>query len=1027
MNYNGDNCMKRFSLTILAGVVVVLFFDLSQRPGRYGASFLRFMPIVGLPAATEGSSDDPNARAEYEWLRLHDPVTGIIPPSIRQRELTFAASLRTKESLLGSRLGKIDRIATTTWNQRGPYNVGGRTRALAYDVSNTDIILAGGVSGGMWRSTDGGSSWTKTSGSSDILSVTCLAQDTRSGHESTWYYGTGESSGNSASGGSASYSGDGMFKSTDDGVSWSQLSSTASGTPQTYDNAFDYVHNVIVNPSDGTVYAAASNILLKSTNGGTSWSTVRGSLANNSWTDVAVTSTGVVYATLNSSVTNAGIWRSTDGSTWTNITPSGFPSVYGRIVIGIAPSNEHVVYFLAQGTNGTDGTDQVNSHQFWKYTYLGGDGSGSNGTWVNRGVNLPSESGLSGNAKFDTQGGYDMLLRVKPDDSTFVIVGGTNLYRSTDAFATSSHWTRIGGYSGPSTYSLYTNHHPDQHSGGFQPGSNTIFLCGDDGGVQVTSDVTASTVSWSPFNNGYYTTQFYAVALDHGTDGDNTIVGGMQDNGTWETTSNSSTVSWTNELSGDGTFCAIADGGGSLYVSSQNSTIYRVTGSGYVRIDPTGGTGYLFVNPFVLDPNTNTIIYLAGGNVVWRNSDITGIAVDESGTTKSTNWTSLSHTSGSGGTISALGVSKSPANVLYYGTSNGKVYRIDGANSGNPLPTDIWTSKGFPSGAYVSCIGVDQVGGDSAVVVFSNYSVISLFWTVDGGSSWTNVSGNLEQNADGSGDGPSCRWATIVHGSSSTHYFVGTSTGIYSATTLIGTSTVWTQEGSTEIGDAVTDMIDARESDGTVIAGTHGNGVFSTTIADALPIELASISAEDRGNAVFLAWTTATEVDNSGWAIERREGSSNAIWNSNYSNIGFVAGSGTSASPKQYSYVDQNLLPGLYEYRLKQFDRDGTFNYSKEVQVDVASAPKVFFLSQNYPNPFNPTTTIEFTIPEDGRAVLKVYDIVGKDVATLLDENRKAGVYQQVVFDASRFSSGVYFAVLQSEGRQLLKKMLLIK
>jgi hypothetical protein len=105
----------------------------------------------------------------------------------------------------------------------------------------------------------------------------------------------------------------------------------------------------------------------------------------------------------------SGIWRSTDGTSWTNITPSGFPSVYGRIVIGIAPSNENVAYFLVQGTNGTNGSDQINAHQFWKYSYLTGDGSGSNGTWVNRGVNLPNESGLSGNARFDSQGGYDML------------------------------------------------------------------------------------------------------------------------------------------------------------------------------------------------------------------------------------------------------------------------------------------------------------------------------------------------------------------------------------------------------------------------------------------------------------------------------------------------------------------------------------------------------------------------------------------------------------------------------------------
>jgi hypothetical protein len=376
------------------------------------------------------------------------------------------------------------------------------------------------------------------------------------------------------------------------------------------------------------------------------------------------------------------------------------------------------------------------------------------------------------------------------------------------------------------------------------------------------------TVSWTALNNSYYTTQFYVVALDHSTTGDNTIVGGMQDNGTWLTTSSNPATAWTNELSGDGTFCAIGDGGGSLYVSAQNSQIYRITGSGFVRIDPTGGSGYLFVNPFVLDPNNNSIVYLAGGTVLWRNSNIAGISVDNSSTTKSTNWSSLSNTTVSGTTISAVAVSKSPANKVYCGTANGELFRLDGANTGNPSPTDIWTGKGFPS-AYVSCIAVDGNRGDSAIVVFSNYSVKSLFWTTDGGSTWTNISGNLEQNSDGSGNGPSCRWAAIVHGTSSVHYYVGTSTGIYSTTTPNGTSTVWSQEGSSEIGTVVTDVIDARESDGTVIAGTHGNGVFSTTIADPLPVEVASLSASARGNTATVSWSTATEVNNYGFEIQR--------------------------------------------------------------------------------------------------------------------------------------------------------------
>ena len=118
---------------------------------------------------------------------------------------------------------------------------------------------------------------------------------------------------------------------------------------------------------------------------------------------------------------------------------------------------------------------------------------------------------------------------------------------------------------------------------------------------------------------------------------------------------------------------------------------------------------------------------------------------------------------------------------------------------------------------------------------------------------------------------------------------------------------------------------------------------------------------------------------------------------------------------------------GRYSDRLKQNDREGKVGCPQSVEVTVGGAPLNLELSQNYPNPFNPTTTIEFTIPQDGRVVLKVYDIVGREVATLIDENRTAGVYQQAIFDGTRFASGIYFARLEFAGKQLLKKMTMIK
>jgi len=218
---------------------------------------------------------------------------------------------------------------------------------------------------------------------------------------------------------------------------------------------------------------------------------------------VQVTPGGVVYAAISQwpGNTNKGIWRSPDGITWTNISNgvSGFPTFFGRITIGIAPSDEDIVYFLMEFT---DNGPETNGHQLWKYNYISGNGSGNGGSWVNRGDNLPDELGpligSPGNDPFDTQGGYDMFVQVSPNDTDFVIAASTNLYRYTDGFASTLNYKRIGGYASPVSYAHYANHHPDLHSGAFLPGSNIIYYSGSDGGVHKTNDITADDVDLPP-------------------------------------------------------------------------------------------------------------------------------------------------------------------------------------------------------------------------------------------------------------------------------------------------------------------------------------------------------------------------------------------------------------------------------------------------------------------------------------------------------------------------------------------------
>ena len=193
-----------------------------------------------------------------------------------------------------------------------------------------------------------------------------------------------------------------------------------------------------------------------------------------------------------------------------------------------------------------------------------------------------------------------------------------------------------------------------------------------------------------------------------------------------------------------------------------------------------------------------------------------------------------------------------------------------------------------------------------------------------------------------------------------------------------------------------------------------------------LPVELSSITATSSGLSADVQWTTATEVNADRFDVQRSAVSSQQSAK-DWVMVGSIAAHGSSNAMHQYSFSDNGLASGTYAYRLKQIDLDGSFKYSSIVNVEVGQAPKEFSLGQKYPNPFNPSTSIQFTVPSDGRASLKVFDMLGREVATLVDGEVKAGVYQQATFDASRFSSGIYFARLQFGQKQLLKKMVLAK
>jgi len=188
---------------------------------------------------------------------------------------------------------------------------------------------------------------------------------------------------------------------------------------------------------------------------------------------------------------------------------------------------------------------------------------------------------------------------------------------------------------------------------------------------------------------------------------------------------------------------------------------------------------------------------------------------------------------------------------------------------------------------------------------------------------------------------------------------------------------------------------------------------------DIVPVELTSFTAAVVDGSVLLNWTTATETNNRGFEVEKQSG------NSNWESIGFVTGKGTTTEPQSYSFTDNNVANGRYTYRLKQIDFDGSFNNSKEIEVQI-NTPVEFSLSQNYPNPFNPATKINYSVPKDGYVKISVYNVIGQEVAELVNGMIKAGTHE-VNFDASGLTSGIYFYKIEANGFSNIKKMTLLR
>jgi len=761
-------------------------------------------------------------RKQHEFDMQKNPLTGKIPKEEKEKEYINALDARDQA---------YSRLTSSVYTSRGPTNLGGRTRAVVVDLSDltSNTIVAGGVSSGVFKTINGGVSWSKVSANDEIHNVTCIAQDPRPGFQNIWYYGTGEWSGNSASLGDA-YRGLGIWKSTDNGDNWTQIPGTDS-TFESFDSYLDYIMALEVSPINGDLLIAATGKIYRY-DGVTLGIELEESGGGTGWTDVVINNAGTVYASIEGTASENGVWTSPTGNgSWTRIAENGSPVNFnstGRAVLGMAPSNDNVIYTLF--TNGDSGNIEAD---LWQYN------SGTD-VWVDYSSKLPDEPGgdLSGNDPFAVQGGYDLVVSVKPDNENFVVIGGTNVYKIED-IVNDVMFSRIGGYSSNVSYGLYNvggvDHHPDVHALKFDPNNNNIMFSGTDGGVHKTLDISSGSVTWASLNNNYQTYQFYHVAMDP-TTGSNGIIGGAQDNGTktgGTDLGNLDNTSMTSYYGGDGVAVGFAkrNGGTSnqYYYGSQRGRA-RTNYGGFRNINPVPNGSSLngFVTYFYLDPDNNDHLYFAGNTSQAGYSDFyrTSNAATITTAIDASNWIDMGDLP-SGANIGAMATSRgvySSSSYLMIGGTNGDVYRLDDPQNKSDLSTAVTMSlPGSTSGTYVSGISIHPTNPDIAMVVLANYGVTSIYISSNARSiapSWTLAERNLSSH--------SIRSAAITEVGAETIYFVGTARGLYSSADPLNVD--WDLEGVNEIGLAVVSGLVYRPSDNKMLIGTHGNGAWETTV-----------------------------------------------------------------------------------------------------------------------------------------------------------------------------------------------------
>jgi hypothetical protein len=679
---------------------------------------------------TPQSFDEPDAAAAFFAMKR-----GITPQT--DVHALYAAA---RERLARAPRSAQGSLAAGAWSFLGPGNIGGRTRAILVDPGQPSILYAGAVSGGVWKSTNGGASWMPVGDIMANLAVCTLAFDP--GDSATIYAGTGEGYFREDVRGTAlPIAGDGIFVTHDGGASWLHLPFTAGNAD------FQFVNDVVVN--DHAIYAATRTGVWRSPDRGTTWTRVLPTTVKGGCLDLALAGGDNVLASCGI-FEKATVYRTADGASWSPVLTD---PLMGRTSLAVAPSSPDVVYALAacnaistatchdQGILGVYRSDRGGVAGSWRVQVRFDNPDPVAQTLLSN--RLTSLAAVCNNNRpsWSNMGWHCNVIAVDPTNPERVWAAGVDLFRSDDGGRTwgeASYWEIED--SGAPQYA-----HADQHAIVFHPrydgaGNQTVYFA-NDGGIYRSDNAAArvalgprgpclpsnTAVHFTSLNHNYGVTQFYSgAALPDGS----RWFGGAQDNGTVIGDNAGGVNGWKLIFGGDGGTVAVDPvRPQTLYAEYQWGTMGRSDdgGQSFDYIHFGSGGNFLFISPYILDPNDHHRLFL-GGDVLFRSAD--------SGVT----WKSASTAVPGGAMISAVAAVAGRPGFVLAGTTTGMILR--NTNATETTGSTPWPSA-QPRGGFVSSIVIDPTNPDTAYATYAGFGGGAHLWrSLDGGATWSPLDGS---------------------------------------------------------------------------------------------------------------------------------------------------------------------------------------------------------------------------------------------------------------------------------------------